>query len=110
MSKTIQLWLEYFGIDKTMLFMILAIIAITQLWKMLLKAFNGLNADRVRPMPYLAGSFMGLVYVSFTSAGALTGVAAGMISSLGYYGFTAYLERENAPAWQKKLASRMAMK
>ena len=109
MNETIKFWLDYFGGLNT-LNLIASILAVTQLAKMLLKAFDKLTAENIRPIPYVAGAFLGLMFIDFTSRGAMIGVACGMIASLGYFAATAYLERDAAPDWQKVIAKRLNLK
>ena len=109
MNDTIAFWLNYFG-GVDIFYLIASILAVTQLAKMLLKAFGRLTTDNVRPIPYVAGSFLGLMFIDFTSRGAMIGVACGMVSSLGYFAALSYLERNAAPDWQKKVAQRLNLK
>lgn len=108
-NSDIAFWMDYFGGIET-IYLIGSILAVTQLAKMLLKAFWKLTPDNVRPIPYVAGSFLGLMFIDFTSRGAMIGVMCGMASSLGYYALTVYLEREAAPKWQKLIAQRLSLK
>jgi len=109
MNATIKFWLEYAG-GMDIIWLVLSVLAITQLFKMLLKAFGKLRADTVRPFPYMAGSFLGLMFVDFSARGALIGVACGMVSSVGYYAASAYFERDGATNWQKMIADRLNLK
>jgi len=109
MNDTIKFWLDYFGgID--LIYVMLACLAFTQLFKMLLKAFGFTNPDSIRPFPYVVGAFTGLALIDFSSRGAMVGMVCGMISSIGFYGAVAYLEREAAPSWQKAIAKRVQLK
>ena len=109
MNETIKFWLDYFGgID--LIYVILACLAFTQLFKMLLKSFGFTNPDTIRPFPYLVGSFIGLILIDFSSRGAMVGMVCGMISSIGFFGVVAWLDREASPSWQKAIAKRVQLK
>ena len=96
------------GID--IIYTILICLAATQLWKMLLDSFGRLDIRAVRPFPYLAGSFVGLAMVEFSTRGVLIGVVCGMVSSIGFFGVVAWLDREASPSWQKAIAKRVQLK
>lgn len=108
-GASIREWLDWLG-GVDLIWLVLVCLAGTQLWKMLLDAFNLLQPKCVRPMPYLVGAFASWFFVEYSARGAMVGVAAGMVSSLGYYAASAYLERDAAPVWQKNIARRMSIK
>ena len=109
MNETIQFWLDYAG-GINIIWLLLSVTAVTQLFKMLLKSFGKLSADSVRPFPYVAGAFLGLLFISFDTIGVMVGVSCGMISSLSYFAALSYLEREGAPVWQQVVAKRLTLK
>lgn len=109
MNNTIAFWLDYIG-GINIVYLIFAILASTQLIKMLFKSFGMLSPDTVRPVPYLAGAFIGWVFIEFSARGAMVGVSAGMIASIGFYAALSYLERDDAPKWQKRIADRLSLK
>jgi len=109
MNDTIKFWLEYAG-GMDIVWLILSIFAATQLFKMLLKAFNKLSPNSVRPFPYFIGAALGLMFIDSTSHGAMIGVACGMLSSLLFFGASAWLERDASPAWQKRIVQRISLK
>ena len=108
-NKSIAFWLDYLG-GVEVFYLILTILAVTQLVKMLAKAFGKLLPDTIRPVPYVAGAFLGWIFIDFSARGAMIGVSAGMIASLGFYALTAWLEREGAADWQKSIADRISLR
>jgi len=109
MNETIKFWLDYIG-GADILYLMLVCLAATQLFKMLLSAFDALTPDRVRPFPYVVGSFAGWTFISFDARGAMVGMVGGMVSSLAFFGAVAFLERDAAPDWQKRIAQRIQLK
>lgn len=109
MNDTIAFWLNYIG-GVDLLYLMWSILAFTQMVKMAFKAIGVSSPDAVRPFPYLFGAFFGWVFVEYSARGAMIGVSAGMIASLCFYALTAWLNRSDAPNWQKDISTRLSLK
>lgn len=104
MIDNIKIILDYLG-GVNVLWLILVCLAGTQLFKFLLAAFHVNQPMAVRPVPYLIGALSAGSFIEHSTRGVMIGVACGMVSSLGYVVLTSYADREDAPAWQRKIAA-----
>jgi len=109
MSAQAKMWIEYLG-GPDVLWLMLVVIAVTQLVKMVLKARGHFTPAAIRPVPYVVGAVCGLQFISFTSRGAMIGMAAGMVASFAFFAVTVRLEAGSWKAAGQRMADRMLLK
>ena len=102
----LKYWVEFLG-GANVIWLLLTIVASTQIAKIGMKALNIFTPDRLRIIPYLIGAFASWPFLGCTFRNALMGLACGGVSSFMWFAIATRFDKGSWKEAGPEIAKRM---